>query len=234
MEERLDIASDDVGTVAQHLARYKFAQGFAKGKRVVDAACGTGYGSQYFSEGWANSYLGIDISAGAIEACKSQFSKLGVEFQQGSVLELSKFGKFDLAVSFETIEHIREYKEFLFEVKKSLTDDATFIVSSPVRWSGALEDKPANPFHTQEWSESEFLELLKPHYSSIELHYQYGLSHAGSAFSEVWTRRFWKILFSGQSAKVASYPVGKHKSAVGTFLPLRAIFVIAVCRGAKN
>ena len=37
------------GTLLQHLERYKFVLEFCKNKNVLDAACGTGYGSKLIS-----------------------------------------------------------------------------------------------------------------------------------------------------------------------------------------
>ena len=49
----------------EHWHRYAFAQRFAAGKRVLDAACGEGYGTAMLA-GTAAQAVGIDIDAASI------------------------------------------------------------------------------------------------------------------------------------------------------------------------
>src|SRR6202158_4675765 len=49
----------------EHWHRYAFARRFAAGKRVLDAACGEGYGSALLGA-VAESVVGVDIDASAI------------------------------------------------------------------------------------------------------------------------------------------------------------------------
>ena len=55
---------------AEHLARYSWAAGLARGKRVLDAGCGTAYGSRMLAEGGAQEVVGIDIAAEVLEAVR--------------------------------------------------------------------------------------------------------------------------------------------------------------------
>lgn len=55
------------------LARYKFASRFInKEDQVLDIACGSGYGSEYLSNG-AKSVCGTDIDAGTIDYCRTRY-----------------------------------------------------------------------------------------------------------------------------------------------------------------
>ena len=49
----------------EHIHRYAFAQAFVQGRRVLDAACGEGYGSALLA-GCADSVVGVDISEEAV------------------------------------------------------------------------------------------------------------------------------------------------------------------------
>lgn len=230
MDERLSLDSSDPGSIAQHLARYEYFSAYAKGKNVLDAACGTGYGSLALLRGGAKSYTGIDISPDAVAASQKKYAGASARFVQKSVLDLQGFGSFDLIISFETIEHIREYNEFLRAVAETLPDHGEFIVSTPIRHSGRLEDQPRNPFHTQEWTEEEFRTLLAEKFQVVDAFYQYGYAAPDTAFAETWARRLWKVLLPTKHKRVAAFPVVKTAKEVDALIPLKPIFLIAVCK----
>lgn len=85
-----------------HYLRYEFASKVARG-RVLDAACGVGYGTSmlYHATGSA---VGIDYDLEAIEWAKKYFP--GPEFIHGTIESSPWAGEFDTVVSLETIEHI--------------------------------------------------------------------------------------------------------------------------------
>src|SRR5208282_5082698 len=56
----------------EHITRYKFAVPYVKEKRVLDIACGSGYGSSLLAE-TAATVNGRDLSPEAIEYCKNRF-----------------------------------------------------------------------------------------------------------------------------------------------------------------
>ena len=115
--ERLIKDGEDNSELAhQHLARYEFAKKFASGKRVLDIACGSGYGSGELREAGARYVLGVDISDKAVEYAKAHYANSEVGFTVGSAENLSSHGKFDLVVSFETIEHLEDPEIFLAEI----------------------------------------------------------------------------------------------------------------------
>ena len=58
---------------SEHVARYAFARRYAQGKRVLDAGCGTGYGSAELAQSAAE-VTGVDIAADAIEYANSELS----------------------------------------------------------------------------------------------------------------------------------------------------------------
>ena len=69
----------------EHVHRYAFAQGLAKDKRVLDAACGEGYGSHLLSQ-VAKSVLGVDIDDKTIAHARSRYGRQrNLSFQQADV-----------------------------------------------------------------------------------------------------------------------------------------------------
>ena len=136
--------------LAQHVARYKFAQAFVTNKTVVDFACGSGYGTAMLAKEKPKNVTGIDISQDAVSYAKTHFEIQGVTFLQGSIEVLSGMRAIDIIVSFETIEHLAMYDSFMEIVANVLSPNGILIISTPVRQSGTLFDKPDNPFHLRE------------------------------------------------------------------------------------
>src|SRR5512146_3443739 len=90
----------------EHWHRYAFAREFARGKRVLDAACGEGYGSALLA-GTAARVLGVDIADDAIAHARARYMRANLRFERGACTALDvPAASFDLAVSFETVEHV--------------------------------------------------------------------------------------------------------------------------------
>src|SRR5262252_5618642 len=91
----------------EHWHRYQFASAVASGRRVLDAACGEGYGSALLAR-TAQSVVGLDIDAAAVQHARARYGKQSnLRFEQGDAIALPAFASpFDLIVSFETLEHV--------------------------------------------------------------------------------------------------------------------------------
>ena len=139
-----------------HLQRYELTFDFIKGKNVADIACGVGYGTYLMSQ-YAESVIGFDISTDALEHAKANFKNEKTNFLQADLL-LEK--KYDVIVSFETIEHLSEADgdRFLEKIYTSLLDTGTLIISTPLN----ITDQRVNvtPYHLREYSHDEFLKKL--------------------------------------------------------------------------
>ncbi|HVO89598.1 MAG TPA: class I SAM-dependent methyltransferase, partial [Casimicrobiaceae bacterium] len=95
----------------EHWHRYCAASRIAAGKRVVDAACGEGYGSLLLA-GSAQSVVGVDIGAQAVEHARQRYRAPNLRFECASVTALPlPDASVDVVVSFETIEHLAEQEE---------------------------------------------------------------------------------------------------------------------------
>ena len=71
--ERMVLGTNNYELEIEHLNRYHFGAQFVKDKRVLDVACGTGYGSAILAEN-AAFVEGIDISREAIDYAISNYS----------------------------------------------------------------------------------------------------------------------------------------------------------------
>lgn len=155
----------------EHFSRYAFAARFATGKRTLDLGCGSGYGSAALAD-TAESVIGIDLSADAIEYARRHYQKPNLSFFQHSCTQLPwPEAGYQLIVAFEVIEHLSNWREMLQEAKRLLTADGVFIVSTPNRLYYAEQRKLAgpNPFHEHEFEYEEFRSALKEFFPQVRL-----------------------------------------------------------------
>jgi|TARA_B100000953_G_scaffold225197_1_gene186755 SAM-dependent methyltransferase len=153
----------------EHSLRYLFASQFVKSKTVLDAACGTGYGASMMLDAGAKKVVAIDNSAEAIEYCKKNYKKNNLEFKTEDCEKTNLDNIFDVVVSFEAIEHLKNQDSFISEVKRVLKNDGIFIVSTPNK-----ETYPSgNPYHFNEFTELEFKTFLGKYFSNVTIFYQY-------------------------------------------------------------
>jgi SAM-dependent methyltransferase len=166
--ERVIPGQVDIDLLNEHFARYAFAARLARGKRVLDAGCGAGYGSVELAR-TADRVIGIDFAAEAVEFARANYTEPNLAFEQGSCSALPHgAGAFDLVVAFEVIEHLADWREFLQEVRRVLAPDGQFIVSTPNRlyYTESRGVEGANPFHVHEFDFEEFrveLNSVFPH-----------------------------------------------------------------------
>jgi ubiquinone/menaquinone biosynthesis C-methylase UbiE len=147
----------------EHWHRYAFARRFVQGKRVLDAACGEGYGTSLLAA-VAASAVGVDIDLSTIAQAQQKYGEgTRVRFVATSCTGLPlPSATFDVIVSFETIEHLsaEEQPDMLAEFARVLAPSGVLIMSSPNKrlYSDARGYK--NPYHLQELYREEFARLL--------------------------------------------------------------------------
>jgi len=116
---------------SQHVVHYAAAQHLVRGKSVLDAACGEGFGSHLLEKWGAAHVLGVDIAEEAIARARRYFGSDHCEFVRGDVAELCRWvgdRKFDVIVSFDTIEHAEDPVAFLRQLKTYLRDGAVLLI----------------------------------------------------------------------------------------------------------
>lgn len=142
-----------------HVARYLLASTHCKGRRVLDIACGEGYGSRMLKEWGASEVFGIDVSQEAIDHARHNFAREGVEFHCApaeNILPLLAGQGFDLIVSLETIEHLQDPERFLADLRKALNPGGCIIISCPNDWWYFPEEQDKNPYHVRKYNFEEF------------------------------------------------------------------------------
>jgi SAM-dependent methyltransferase len=169
--ERVIPGEVDIDLLNEHLARYTFAARLSRGKRVLDAGCGAGYGSAELARG-AERVVGMDLADDAVEFARAHYQAPNLSFERGSCTALPHVdASFDLVVAFEVIEHLAHWREFLAEARRVLAPCGQFIVSTPNRlyYTESRGADGANPFHVHEFSFDEFREELAAVFPSVAL-----------------------------------------------------------------
>ena len=155
-----------VGEIAyEHCHRYAFARRFVAGRRVLDAACGEGYGSALLADA-AHDVVGVDIDPAVVAAASQRYGTFAnLRFQAASVTNLPLAdASVDVVVSFETIEHLEanDQPAMLAEFARVLAPGGLLVLSSPNRPEYSDARRYANPFHRCELDRDELGARLDP------------------------------------------------------------------------
>jgi SAM-dependent methyltransferase len=131
-----------------------------RGKRVLDAACGEGYGTSLLASS-AASVVGVDVSPDAIAHARERYATPNTRFLDASVTKLPvPDASVDAVVSFETIEHLAEQREMLAEFRRVLVPSGILVISSPNRPVYNEDADAANHYHVRELDRDELADLL--------------------------------------------------------------------------
>jgi SAM-dependent methyltransferase len=177
-ERMIPTAEGEVSVVfASHRFAYDFARGFAGGKDVLDVGCGTGYGTAMLAD-VARHAVGLDRDAEAVAYCRAHYAAPNLDFRVMDATALPELaerfpwgppdGRFDLAVSFQVIEHLADPGRFLDDLRALVRPGGTILLTTPnVR--RPPEARGANPFHCSEMSHDELRALLASRFADFDL-----------------------------------------------------------------
>ena len=184
----------------EHLHRYAYATQFVTNKKVLDLACGEGYGSRLLAR-TADLVVGVDIDADAVRHARNKYIRSNLQFKKGSITDIPIEGRniFDAIVCFEALEHIEDHEKLLKEVKRLLTKDGLFIVSTPNKWAYSDEPKYENPFHVHELYLDEFTELFEKYFRQVKI-----LGQRIYCNSNIWP------IFSKEDGKLVEYVIDRN------------------------
>lgn len=203
----------------EHRHRYSLLDEVVKEKLVLDAACGSGYGSYIISRN-ARMVIGIDISKEAVDFCKQNYTNSNLKYMQMSVAKMDfEDNTFDVVVSFETIEHLPYTLQcdFLKEITRVLKKDGLLIISSPDRnVRRIMYHGVNNPYHIHEFLHDEFREFLQSNFDYVKF-------EAQNIVEVSWV--------SPEDEAEGTYDVMLSKHFERT-LPSK--YVIAICSNCKN
>jgi len=155
--ERLPGAAGDFAVdLERHLAAYRFARERARGRTVLDAGCGEGYGAALLAE-TADRVVGVDRDE-AIRVAAARHPGSRLQFRAADLERLTLGERFDLVVSFQVIEHLPDPAGFLRALAACTAPGGELIVTTPNRLMSVSE----NPYHLREWTAPELATLAAP------------------------------------------------------------------------
>ena len=165
----------------EHLARYRFAAEFVRGKLVVDCACGEGFGARMLADSGARRVDAFDASREAIARASAHRRRPGLRFCVADALSLPLADQsVDVYVSFETIEHLQQDESYLTEVVRVLASDGLFLCSTPNRAvtnpGATRHDRPWNRWHVREYARDELEQRLRGCFVQVAWHGQHPIS----------------------------------------------------------
>mgnify|MGYP003392931026 CR=1 FL=1 len=190
-------------TQKEHVARYRFAQKYTKNKKVLDIACGTGYGSNMLKEAGATEVHGMDVSEEAISFANKNYAGPSTSFSICNAELLNSSDTYDLIVSFETIEHVDDYLRTLKNFYRALKDNGQLIISTPNRLvtspqAKLITDKPGNPFHVREFTYPEIENAIKDAGFKVSNQGQFGQCKP-KKFNNKYIQGIYKLLMKGNN-----------------------------------
>jgi len=156
----------------RHLVVYEWIADRIHGRRVVDLACGEGYGSDVLANTAAH-VVGVDANPEAFEHATAKYKR--VEFER-TMVEIWQ-GDVDCVVFLQTIEHIQDPDAMLAHIRSLIEPEGVAYISTPnvLTLAPKGEERSGNPWHVREYKPGEYRELCERHFGSVEL---LGLFHA--------------------------------------------------------
>ncbi|MEA2297728.1 MAG: hypothetical protein QOF77_664 [Solirubrobacteraceae bacterium] len=158
----------------RHLAVYQWIADRVAGRRVIDMACGEGYGAAVLA-GRAAEVIGVDANPEAHEHARRRYTAGNLRFERGMIETFD--AECDAVVFLQTIEHVQDPGAVLERFKELVGPGGAVYVTTPnlltIAPPGA--EKSENPWHLREYRASEFGALCRSHFPGVEL---FGLFHA--------------------------------------------------------
>jgi 2-polyprenyl-3-methyl-5-hydroxy-6-metoxy-1,4-benzoquinol methylase len=216
----------------RHLVVYEWIAERVAGQRVVDMACGEGYGSDVLAR-TAAGVVGVDANPEAHEHARLRYQRPTLRFERDLVESFDE--PCDAVVFLQTIEHVQDPGAILEHFKSMLAPGGTAYVSTPnlLTLAPPGAEKSDNPWHVKEYRAEEFRHLCEAHFEQVEM---LGLFHAGKLrVHELAIRLGWDTVHKRLGLTKPFYDRFTPAIAASDFAlkegPLdRALDFLAVCR----
>lgn len=145
-----------------HAASYRFVEPLCAGKHVIDLGCGSGYGAARIAN-VAKQVEAVDISDEAIAFARARYQADNLKYSKITADNPLPFDDavFDVALSFQVIEHVENDLAYLQEAHRMLKPGGVIIVITPDRKHRLLAgQKPWNRWHVREYSNESLVSVV--------------------------------------------------------------------------
>lgn len=150
---------------ARHLVAYRWAQEVVRGKVVLDAGCGDGYGTHLLAQ-TATRALGVDRSTGTIAVATERYRQGNLAYRACPLERLADLGEeFDVVCNFQVLEHLVDPRPFLEQVRRVLRPGGCLVITTPNKANSFVE----NPYHVHEYFADELEGVLRGVFGQVEM-----------------------------------------------------------------
>lgn len=191
-----------------HESLYELFAVHARGRVVLDAGCGTGYGAFKLAESGASHVQGIDVDRRSIAFARKRYARPNLEFRVGNIEHLSMPpASFDLVVASNSVEHLDAPRLFLSGLRDVLMrGGSAFIAVPPIYSAKEAKIHSGIHYHRSNFPVTEWADLIRhagfavsgylhqargPISPNVYSHRPSRLSSADFAFVHVPVERLW-------------------------------------------
>jgi len=232
-ERMIPPQEDELSVVFEHHKfTYDVTSKHIVNKDVLDVGCGTGYGVSILAN-HARTVTGIDYHLPALKYCKNIYSASNIVYSGMEVLSLAfKDDSFDIATSFQVIEHISDVHKFLRELKRVVKPGGLIFISTP-NVADKAKNGSNNRFHVNEMNYFDLNELLSTEFNSFEIE---GQNYSSRGLVKTMVRKLplysWGTILRRNSKlkKYASKMLGLTSYASSTDGAEKSMDLYAICK----
>ncbi len=153
-----------------HESIYHFASAFARGQRVLDLGCGSGYGTSILQSSGAASVIAVDADPKNIAYARPRFETGTVRFRLCDAGELVLDEPVDLIVASNMLEHLVDTPAVIERLTRFLSSGGVLVAAvPPITDENSLRENQRNPFHRTNLYAGEWMELFRRHFGSVRL-----------------------------------------------------------------
>jgi len=158
----------------RHLMVYEWIAQRVAGRRVIDMACGEGYGAAQLATR-AASVVGVDANPEAYEHARARYRRANLRFERDLIERFAEPA--DAVVFLQTIEHLQEPGGALEHFRRLVGASGAVFLSTPnvLTLAPRGAERSGNPWHVHEYRCAEFEQLCRRYFPSVQL---FGLFHA--------------------------------------------------------
>tara|TARA_Y100000034_G_C6874333_1_gene399612 strand:- start:66 stop:695 length:630 start_codon:yes stop_codon:yes gene_type:complete len=161
---------NDPKRLAFVLARYSVPAKLAsKGKSIIELGCSEGIGIPLLME-HAKSYIGVDMDTDAIKDAERNWKSDNIKFIEDDFLD-KNYGKHDIVISLDVIEHIHPDKEdqFLRTICDNMKDNGIAVIGTPNITSSEYASPASQAAHINMYSGKRLVESMSKYFKNVFL-----------------------------------------------------------------